>query len=107
MKAAVFREYSQDPTQVVRIEEVDMPSARPGEIVMRIEAASYNYNDLWAIRGEPTKVPMPHISGSDAAGVLTEVGSDVKKLRVGDRVVSLANMSCRTCEMCYSGREFV
>ena len=106
MKAAVFREYSQDPTQVVKIEEVEMPKPGPGEVVLRVEAASYNYNDLWAIRGEPTKVPMPHISGSDAAGVVTGVGTDVKRLKLGDRVVSHSNMSCRACEMCTSGREF-
>ena len=106
MKAAVFRDYSQDPTKVVKIEDVEMPKAGAGEVVFRIEAASYNYNDLWALRGEPTKVPMPHISGSDAAGEVTEVGDNVKKLKVGDRVVSHANMSCRTCEMCTSGREF-
>lgn len=106
MKAAVFREYSQDPTKVVKIEDVDMPRPGPAEVALRIESASYNYNDLWAIRGEPSKVPMPHISGSDAAGVVTEIGTDVKKLKVGDRVVSHANLCCRTCEMCTSGREF-
>ena len=106
MKAAVFREYSEDPTQVVRIEEVEVPKPGPGEVVFRVEAASYNYNDIWAIRGRPTQVPMPHISGSDAAGAVTEVGEDVKKVKVGDRVVSHSNMSCRVCDMCTSGREF-
>ncbi len=106
MKAAVFREYSEDPSKVVKIEEVDMPVPGPNEVAFRVEAASYNYNDLWAIRGHPTQVPLPHISGSDAAGVITEVGEDVKKLKVGDRVVSHSNMSCRLCEMCTTGREF-
>ena len=106
MKAAVFRDYSQDPTKVVKIEDVETPKAGADEAVIRIEASSYNYNDLWAIRGEPTKVPLPHISGSDAAGEVTEVGENVKKLKVGDRVVSHSNMSCRTCELCTSGREF-
>jgi len=106
LKAAVFRDFSPDPTKVVKIEDVETPKAGLGEVVLRIEAASYNYNDLWAIRGEPTKVPLPHISGSDAAGEVTEVGENVKKLKVGDRVVSHSNMSCRTCEMCTSGREF-
>ena len=106
MKAAVFREYSEDPTRVVRIEDVDAPRAGPGEVVFRVEAASYNYNDLWGIRGHPTQVPLPHISGSDAAGVVTEAGAEVKKLKVGDRVVSHSNMSCRVCDMCTSGREF-
>ncbi len=106
MKAAVFREYSEDPAKVVRVEDVDVPNPGPGEVGLRIEAASYNYNDLWAIRGHPTQVPLPHISGSDAAGVVTEVGADVRKLKVGDRVVSHSNMSCRVCDMCTSGREF-
>ena len=106
MKAAVFREYSPDPLQVVKVEDVDVPKLKPNEVMMRIEAASYNYNDIWAIRGEPTKVPMPHISGSDAAGVVTEVGEEVKRLKVGDRVVSHPNLSCRLCSACMSGREF-
>jgi len=106
LKAAVFREYSEDPAQVVKIEDVETPRPGQGEVALRIEAASYNFNDLWAIRGHPTQVPLPHISGSDASGVITEVGEGVKKLKVGDRVVSHSNMSCRVCEMCTSGREF-
>ena len=106
MKAAVFREYSQNPVQVVRIEDVDVPKLKADEVMIRVEAASYNYNDLWAIWGQPSKVPMPHISGSDAAGVITEVGQEVEKLKVGDRVVSHSNVSCRVCTMCTSGREF-
>ena len=58
-----------------------------------MRAAAYNYNDLWAIWGDPIKVPLPHISGSDSAGVVVEAGSDVVKLKVGDRVVSHSNMS--------------
>jgi alcohol dehydrogenase len=106
LKAAVFREFSEDPARVVKIEDVDMPKPGAGEVVFRVEAASYNHNDLWAIRGRPTEVPLPHISGSDAAGVITEVGDGVKKLKVGDRVVSHSNMSCRVCEVCTAGREF-
>jgi len=106
LKAAVFREYSEDPTQVVKIEEIEMPKPGPGEVAFRIEAASYNYNDIWAIRGRPSQVPMPHISGSDAAGEVTEVGEGVEKFKVGDRVVSHSNMGCGVCEMCGSGRAF-
>ena len=106
MKAAVFREYNQDPTKVVKIEDIDVPKIKPNEVMIKVEAAAYNYNDLWAIWGEPVKTPLPHISGSDAAGTVVEVGSDVTKLKVGDRVVSHSNMSCRVCDMCTSGREF-
>ena len=91
---------------MVKIEDIDAPKLKTNEVMFRVEAASYNYNDLWAIWGEPAKVPMPHISGSDAAGVITAVGDEVSRLKVGDRVVSHSNLSCRACDMCTSGREF-
>jgi alcohol dehydrogenase len=106
MKAALFREYSKDPEKVVRIEDVDMPKLKPTEVMIKTEVAGYNYNDLWAIWGEPVKVPLPHISGSDVAGSVVEVGDDVTKFKVGDRVVSHSNLSCRICEACTSGREY-
>ena len=106
MKAAVFREYSKDPTQVVKIEDVDMPKLKPTEVMIKVESASYNYNDLWAIWGEPVKIPLPHISGSDVAGVVVEIGDDITKFKPGERVVSHSNMSCRVCEMCTDGREY-
>jgi alcohol dehydrogenase len=106
MKAAVYREYNKDPTKIINIEDVDMPKLKPNEVMIKIEAAAYNYNDLWAIWGDPIKVPLPHISGSDSAGVVVEAGSDVVKLKVGDRVVSHSNMSCRVCDLCTSGREY-
>jgi alcohol dehydrogenase len=106
MKAAVFREYNKDPTKVVKIEDIDVPKIKPTEVMIKVEAAAYNYNDLWAIWGEPVKTPLPHISGSDAAGTVVEVGSDVTKFKPGDRVVSHSNMSCRVCDMCTSGREY-
>jgi NADPH:quinone reductase-like Zn-dependent oxidoreductase len=106
MKAAVFREYNKDPMQVVKVEDVDTPKLRPNEIMIKVESASYNYNDLWAIWGDPVKTPLPHISGSDVAGTVVETGEDVTRLRTGDRVVSHSNMSCRVCEKCTDGREF-
>ncbi|HEX5520000.1 MAG TPA: zinc-binding dehydrogenase [Candidatus Nitrosocosmicus sp.] len=106
MKAAVFREYNQDPTKVVKIEDIDVPKIKPNEVLIKAESSAYNYNDLWAIWGDPVKTPLPHISGSDVAGTVVEVGEDVTKLKVGDRVVSHSNMSCRVCELCTSGKEY-
>jgi alcohol dehydrogenase len=106
MKAAVFREYDKDPTKVVKIEDIDVPKIKPNEVLIKAESSAYNYNDLWAIWGDPVKTPLPHISGSDVAGTVVEVGEDVTKFKVGDRVVSHSNMSCRVCELCTSGREY-
>ena len=106
MKAALFREYNKDPTKVIKIEDIDVPKIKPNEVLIKVESSAYNYNDLWAIWGEPVKTPLPHISGSDVAGNVVEVGEDVTKFKVGDRVVSHSNMSCRICELCTSGREY-
>ena len=106
MKAAVYRHHGKDPRQVVRIEDVDVPRIKPNEVLIKVEAAAYNHDDLWGIWGEPIKVPMPHISGSDAAGTIAEVGEDVSDFKVGDRVVVHPNLTCRVCYECTSGREY-
>jgi alcohol dehydrogenase len=106
MKAAVFSEYSKDPARVVKITDIDPPRLKSNEVMIKVESAAFNYNDLWGVWGEPIKVPLPHISGTDIAGTVTEIGSGVTTIKVGDRVVSHANLSCRTCHLCTSGREY-
>jgi NADPH:quinone reductase-like Zn-dependent oxidoreductase len=107
MKAAVYREHSKDPRQVVKIEDIDTPKPKANEVLIKVEAASYNYNDLWGIWGEPIKIPMPHISGSDVAGTVVELGENVTgNIKVGDRVASYPNLTCRVCYECTSGREY-
>ena len=107
MKAAVYREHHKDPRQVVRIEDIDAPKLKSREVLIKVEAASYNHDDLWGIWGEPIKIPMPHISGSDAAGTVVEVGESVTtNIKVGDRVASYPNLTCRICYECTSGREY-
>ena len=106
MKAAVYRSHSKDPRQVVRIEDIDVPKLKSREVLIKVEAAAYNYNDLWGIWGEPIKIPLPHISGSDVAGTVVEVGDDVSVIKVGDRVASHPNLTCRVCKACTSGHEY-
>jgi alcohol dehydrogenase len=107
LKAAVYREHSEDPRQVVKIEDIDAPKPESSEVLIEVEAASYNYNDLWGIWGKPIKIPMPHISGSDAAGTVVEIGENVTaNIKIGDRVVAHPNLTCRVCYECTSGREY-
>ena len=103
----MYREHSEDPRQVVKIEDIDAPKPESSEVLIEVEAASYNYNDLWGIWGKPIKIPMPHISGSDAAGTVVEIGENVTaNIKIGDRVVAHPNLTCRVCYECTSGREY-
>jgi len=108
MKAVVYDKYApnDDYKSILSVKEVPDPKPKPNEVVFRVKAAALNYNDIWGMRGQPIPVILPHISGSDAAGEVIAVGEDVTNFKVGDRVVSHSNMSCRVCEACTDGREY-
>ena len=108
MKGLVYEEYSLDDDykKILKIKDVDDPKPKPNEVVFKVKSTSLNYNDIWGMRGQPVPVPLPHISGSDAAGDVIAVGDEVTNIKVGDRVVSHSNMSCRVCTACTDGREF-
>ena len=108
MKALVYENYTTDDdfSKILQIKDIPVPEPKPNEVVFKVESASLNYDDIWGMRGKPLAIPLPHISGTDAAGVVTAVGHDVKNIKVGDRVVSHGNMSCRVCKACTSGREY-
>ena len=95
-----------DYQKILQVKDIDEPKPKPDEVVFKVKAAALNYNDLWGMRGEPVPVPLPHVSGSDAAGEVIAVGDEVSNIKVGDRVASHSNMSCRVCEACTDGREF-
>lgn len=108
MRALVYDRYAEDDdfASILSVRDIDPPRARPGEVVFRVRAAALNHDDIWGMRGRPIGVPMPHVSGTDAAGDVVEVGAGVTSVEVGDRVVSHGNLSCRVCRMCASGREY-
>jgi NADPH:quinone reductase-like Zn-dependent oxidoreductase len=72
--------------EVLRYEDVPDPEAGPGQVLVRLAAASLNHLDVWVRKGLPS-APKPHILGADGAGVVQALGAGVNGLRVGDRVV--------------------
>ena len=103
MKAAIFHEYG--GPEVVRIEEVERPEPGWGEVVVEVKAAAVNHLDLWVRRGLPIETTMPHIGGSDIAGVVAELGPGVEGVEVGERVVVNPSLWCGRCEWCHAGEE--
>src|SRR5499426_2290987 len=65
-----------------------VPQAMDGHVVIRVKASSFNYHDVFTVRGMPgIKVPLPVIIGLDMAGEITEVGPGVTGWKAGDRVL--------------------
>jgi alcohol dehydrogenase len=87
MKALLLREHgSLDALDLV--DDYPVPSATEGHVVIRVRASSFNYHDVFTVRGMPgIKVPLPVIIGLDMAGEIAELGAGVSGWRVGDRVL--------------------
>ncbi|MBX6361623.1 MAG: alcohol dehydrogenase catalytic domain-containing protein [Acidobacterium ailaaui] len=91
----------------LRIERLPIPSAGPGEIVVRIAAALTCGTDLKVYRrGYHAKMLRPPIPfGHELAGTVAEVGQGVTKFRAGDRVVALNSAPCDQCYYCGRGQQ--
>ena len=64
------------------------PVVKEGHVVIRVKAASFNYHDIFTVRGMPgIKVPLPMIIGLDMAGEILEKGPGVDRWKIGDRVL--------------------
>ena len=72
--------------EVLRYEDAPDPSPGPGDVLIRLCAASLNHLDLWVRQGRPS-VPKPRILGADGAGLVAALGPGVEELREGDAVV--------------------
>src|SRR5437764_5365971 len=87
----------------VRIEERAQPTIiEPTDAIIQLSATCICGSDLWPYRGiEPISEPTP--MGHEYVGVVEQVGSEVKKIRVGDFVVGSFFASDNTCEICQAG----
>lgn len=85
MRAALFSKHG--GPEVIRVAEVETPEPGPGEVRVAVRAVSLNHLDLWARRGLPFEIPMPHIGGSDVAGIVDAIGPGAEGVSLGTRVV--------------------
>ena len=87
----------------IRIEEIDIPKPKRGEVLVKNVISTTcgtdvkNYN-----RGYPLVKP-PHPYGHEFSGIIVDVGEDVKKFKVGDRVASHNSAPCNECYFCKKG----
>jgi L-iditol 2-dehydrogenase len=91
----------------VRIEEVPIPKAEIGELVVRVGAALTCGTDLKVFRRgyHARMIVPPALFGHELAGTIVEVGAGVEKFAPGDRVVALNSAPCGQCYFCERGQE--
>lgn len=104
MKAVRFHRHG--GPEVLKYEEAPDPVPTADEVLVRVRACALNHLDLWARNGLPNvEIPLPHISGSDIAGVVEWVPKEEKALREGDEVIVNPGIGCGRCDRCLSGRD--
>jgi NADPH:quinone reductase-like Zn-dependent oxidoreductase len=88
MKA--FRIHAFGGTENLHLDELPQPSPGPGQVLVRVRAASLNYRDLLVLKGlYNKKLPLPAVPLSDGAGEVAAIGDGVTRVKVGDRVAGI------------------
>jgi alcohol dehydrogenase len=86
MKALILDEHGD--VDKLRVGTKPIPKVIPGHVVIRVRASSFNYHDVFTVRGMPgIKVPLPVVIGLDMAGEIAEVGDNVEGWKTGARVL--------------------
>lgn len=94
------------PEEPYQIAEIERRDPRADDVVIDIKAAGICHSDIHMIRNEWGSATYPLTVGHEIAGVVSAVGSDVTKFKVGDRVgVGCMVNSCGECEQCKAGAE--
>ena len=90
------------PGQPMQIDTVDRPALHPSDVLVEVKACGVipNMNSIFSGTLWNRLPPLPAIVGLDAAGVVSEVGSEVDDVAVGDRVYVNPLLACGTCHYC-------
>ena len=93
----------------LRYEEAPEPClAAPTDAIVKLKSAALNHRDLRVRRGlSGTEVTLPHVLGSDGAGIVTETGDSVKHITEGEAVCLYPATGCGRCEFCITDRELL
>ncbi|MFZ1862656.1 MAG: S-(hydroxymethyl)glutathione dehydrogenase/class III alcohol dehydrogenase [Polyangiales bacterium] len=86
------------------IETIDLEGPSAGEVLIEIKATGICHTDAYTLSGADPEGIFPSVLGHEGAGVVVEVGPEVKSIRPGDHVIPLYVPECRACEYCLSGK---
>src|SRR5437016_1531945 len=100
IKAAVCWE----PRTRLAVDEIDLAGPRTGECLVRLVATGVCHTDAYTMSGRDPSGLFPAVLGHEGAGVVEEVGPEVRSLAPGDHVIPLYIPECRSCKFCLSGK---
>ena len=110
IRAAVLDRMGAEPpyakSKPLRIVELELDPPGRGEILVRVAAAGLCHSDLSVINGDRPR-PMPMALGHESAGVVEQVGSEVRYVQKGDHVITCLSVFCGECDNCTSGRPVI
>jgi S-(hydroxymethyl)glutathione dehydrogenase/alcohol dehydrogenase len=98
MKVAV----AYGPGQLLVIEDLPVPAVGPRDVLVRLRASGICHTDLHVIAGQ-SPLPLPAVPGHEGCGVVEAVGPEVRRVRVGDRVLAAVSPACGACWWCLNG----
>jgi 2-desacetyl-2-hydroxyethyl bacteriochlorophyllide A dehydrogenase len=101
MLAAKFYE----PNKPLKLEQVSVPSFGDGDVLVRIKASGICGSEIHVWKGRDTSGKFPRTLGHEGAGIVEKVGSKVKDVSPGQRVLVDYNVTCGVCRFCRNGRE--
>lgn len=106
MQALGFRKHGD--LSVMELFETPKPTPKADEVLIQIKASSFNHLDIWVRNGWPgLALTLPHISGSDAAGIVMSTGEAVKNFQPGDRVAVNPGINVEQDEFTANGADSV
>ena len=82
------------------IETVQLEGPKAGEVLVEIKATGVCHTDEFTLSGADPEGLFPAILGHEGAGIVVEVGPEVKSVKPGDHVIPLYTPECRECEFC-------
>src|SRR5437667_10093778 len=95
---------SWEPRTPLAIEDVDLDGPRAGGCLGRLAATGVCHTDAYTMSGRDPSGLFPAVLGHEGAGMVEEVGPDVRSLAAGDHVIPLYIPECRSCKFCLSGK---
>lgn len=98
MKSAVYRGIGK-----IGLEEIEKPKVQPGTILIKVKACAICGGDLRTFRFGHAAIKPPIVLGHEIAGEIVEVSPDIKKYKVGERVIVAPAIGCGSCSYCLSG----